>query len=259
MEGNGSLMREWLVYQEEERDFFWTIPWDLNSTLITTAWNGYPPRWNDFDIDCETYQTLAPNGIKARPANCDPLTRALALVDAKRYYDAVDTLLDTLFTEEAINKGIDALIPILTPAVARDQDRTIDAWHGHIEDLKKLIPFLRERLTRLRDGESVKPIYIDPEAVNGFESMNDVTLKGATFAWANPSSNVFHHINNENPISGREDLRVEMTYRTEANTPYSQWSILDLPMECTVAFSALNAIRISIRADRQRRVGVSLF
>lgn len=246
------------LYQEEERPFFWLMPWDLDSTFILNSWNGYPPRWNDLSVDCSELVFLPENGFNVMPPSCDPLFRGIAMQDPQLYVNALDTVLATVFSEETLLAQIDELEALLTPAVERDPVWDVDGWRGSVDQLRANIPLLRQRLMLIRDGQDVSPSYLSLSGVNDFEATNTIGILAGCSFFVNSQSSGEILVNQNAPLAGTKDFRFNFTFRNEGATMYGDYAVANMNLSEMADLTDLQSVRIAIRSDGSRQVQLGL-
>ncbi|MBC8133546.1 MAG: CotH kinase family protein, partial [Deltaproteobacteria bacterium] len=138
------------LYQEQNRDFFWLIPWDMDATLSVCAAFVSVPRWNNVPTNCD--QNFAVwGGVWAKPPGCDRFFQAVAQTiaqDPALYRLAVDELLAGPFSVQTLTDRIDHWSAFIRDAVVADPTaRGEAAWKLAVQELKAVVPRLRERLT----------------------------------------------------------------------------------------------------------------
>ncbi|MBN2526363.1 MAG: CotH kinase family protein [Deltaproteobacteria bacterium] len=245
-------------YQEETRPFFWLLPWDLDSTFITRAWNGNPPRWNDLDVNCDERVTLPESTMKAFPPACDPLTRGLALMGNEPFAAVVNELLTNYFNETVLYQKIDNVVSLITPAVERDPDRTQSSWTGQVAQLKTNIRRLIQRITQMRDGIPISPMYLSGSGATDFESESNSGLYMTTFLLANPGSSVEFEINEATPLNGEKDLRMNFLFFDDGKSAWDHWAFGEMMLDSLTDMSSLEALRVTVVADTERQMAFRL-
>ncbi len=122
------------MYQEEERPFFWLIPWDLEASFFLEHWLGPVEPWDNLDPRCEDIPMMpGETDMYIRPAGCDPMNRAIALADRPRYEAYLGEVLETHLGEEAMLEKIAALTTLIEPYIETDPDLDVETWQAEIE------------------------------------------------------------------------------------------------------------------------------
>jgi spore coat protein H len=149
----GSSNHNYFWYQEPNRDVFWLIPWDTDQAF-TGGCDTFAavPRWNDKPENCEKTFKVWDDAFVRAPG-CDRLFQAIAMRRAD-YDAAVDKLLAGPFAQQTVLDKIDRWTKFIYNAQIADPTTGgaggKDAWINAVEDLKRSIPVLRERLKKLR-------------------------------------------------------------------------------------------------------------
>ncbi|HET9931127.1 MAG TPA: CotH kinase family protein, partial [Polyangiaceae bacterium] len=152
------------VYQEEQRGFFWLVPWDMDATFNLRGDFELVPRWNGSGADCTSRYTVWGAARVVSPA-CDHLFQALAS-DPSSYQAAVDELLAGDFSEAKLNETIDRHAAFIASAVEHDpKGAGLSAWQGAVSYLKRQLPLVRAHLGRAKLGLSSKPLMLAAESV----------------------------------------------------------------------------------------------
>lgn len=247
------------VYLEEQRDFFWLIPWDMDATFGPRGDFEAIPHWNSASPDCARAYTVW-GGASVVSAACDPLFRALA-ADQNAYQSAVDTLLAGDFSEETLVSNIDRHAAFIAAAVAADpKGPGLPAWQANVAALKAKVPLLRERLLHLRDRVPSTPLILSTLRKNDFEGLDAfaVALAGAPAASAN--SEVGVSLEAQSALSGTKDLRLDFTYRNAGDppaNPWGQWIYFLLAIE-NAPPKLVSGMRLRLRADQARSLRIDL-
>ena len=120
-------------YQEEERPFFWLIPWDLEATLYTEHWLGDIEPWDNLDAKCEDIPFAPGAEHYIRPAGCDQTFRAIALADRTVYRKTLEMLLAGPMSEAVMLEKVNALSELIEPYIEADPDLDVDTWLSDVE------------------------------------------------------------------------------------------------------------------------------
>lgn len=263
---SGSTSQSWgnhnfYLYQEQQRDRFWLIPWDLDASLFVCAPFSAVPFWNKKPADCaRNFPVWGGTWVKA--PGCDPVFQAIAQ-DPAGYQAAVDALLAGPFTTQTLLDKIDLWSNFIRASVMADPIlRGETGWAAAVTHLKNTIPVLRERLLAVRDGKTLTPASLSVTALNDFEhdSMLGITL--GIEALANPNTDVTLGLNASGALAGTQDLRADFTYRDPGQPPdpgYQQWIYWLLNLAGGAQDLTNTAqIRLLMRSDRPRVVRVDL-
>ncbi len=247
-------------YQATTEDRFTIVPWDLDATF--TPWGNWSaiPRWTEVPEDCDlTYPTWDGADLEALAPGCDPVFQGLA-GDLGTYHSAIDELLAGPFAEQYLLDKIDELTPHIADAVAADERGPgAAAWEGEVAGLRQMIPVLRERLARLRDGDVVTPLQLSPVEMNDFESTSELGLLLGAQLYHNPSSTVEQSVNADGALGGAQDIRLDFEYRDEGDNDWEQWLAFSLPLAgAPVDVTAMTGVRFVTVADRARTLRFDL-
>ena len=134
------------IYKEEERPFFWLIPWDLEASFMPESWiEGFVP-WDNLDASCEEADDAGSEDHPVRPAGCDQMIRAIALADRERYEGYLEEVLEEHFTPEIIEGRMTALVELISPYIKADPDQYYEEWLLTVLWQMDMFEDLRERL-----------------------------------------------------------------------------------------------------------------
>ncbi len=247
-------------YQEEGKQRFWLIPWDLGDSLVLhTPLDGIP-EWDNPPADC-TIRYRIEGGV-VMPSGCDPLFIALRGVGRQPYLAALDRLLG-VWDMGALYRQIDDWAREIEGAVARDTTvpGTI-SWHTAVRSLKRDLLALRERVEKVRAGMALPgPFGLAVPGLTDFESATPLSFLLATSSESNVRSSAFHDLNRSRAIGGGADARLEFELHNDSNDPtagaFSQWAMLRLPLQ-SPSLAGLRRIRLRMTADNIRSVRVEL-
>jgi spore coat protein CotH len=246
-------------YQEENRDFFWLIPWDLDNTFAPGTAAQQVPHWSTESGDCNARYGVFSTQVMA--PGCDPLLAALAS-DRTRYVAAVQRLLDGPFAETRVRAEIAAHSELIREAVAADPlGPGVAAWQASVEQLERTLPVLRERLEALRDAAPLPALTLALDTVNGFEEVSDLGVALGALSLTNPSSTIAHGLNRSAPLSGLRDLRLDFEYRNDPppGGAWAQWILFRLGLAGgTQSLASHTGIRLLLAADQARTVRIDL-
>lgn len=244
------------VYQEEQRDFFWLVPWDMDATFNLRGDFELVPRWNASTADCTRSYTVW-GQARVVASTCDPLFRALAS-DQASYQAAVEDLLAGDFSEAKINEAIDRHAAFIASAVEQDpKGAGMSAWRGAVEFLKQRIPLIRAHLGRAKLGLSSRPLVIAADGVTDFEQEDSYSVSLGATPQVNPRSTVAATIGSVQPLAGKQDLRVDFEYRNES-TGWMQWMYFPLRFDNPRDLRSLSGVRFLARADSARTLRVDI-
>lgn len=244
-------------YQEQARDSFHLIPWDMDSTLVPQATFMQVPRWDKSPSDCSLTYPVWGGSIVLAPG-CDLVFQALA-TNKSPYQAAVQELLDGPFAEAALAAKIDELSAFINESVATDPlGPTATVWKSSVSQLKGSLPVLRARLIHLRDDVPIVPLSLSTMAVNGFEDLDPLGLTLGSALMSNASTTVSQSLNTSTPLAGLEDLKLDFEYRNEANA-WGQWINMSIPFTSgSRDLRSMSGIRFQVRADQSRMLRLDL-
>ena len=139
-------------YQEPNGGASWLIPWDMGQTFTGCDTFKEVPSWHTVPADCSrTFSVWDGKGFVHAPG-CDPLLKAIAS-RREDYNAAVDQLLSGPFAVETLTEKIDRWAKFIHDAAVADPTVGGEGpWMASIEELKRTIPALRDRLKAIRDG-----------------------------------------------------------------------------------------------------------
>ena len=153
---------------------------------------------------------------------------------------------------------LSVLGPVSGDAVAEDPLSDVAGWENEVEQLRNVIPQLRERLQRLGEGDAVVPLTLAATGVNDFEAATTFGLGLGSFMMSNGNTDLRESINLTDPIAGAQDLRLDFGYRNEAE-PYQQWIAYFLNLtEGSVDMTNVTGIRLWAKADQARNLRLDL-
>ena len=135
------------IYQEQERPFFWLLPWDLEATFVSTHWLGDIEPWDKLDAVCEDIPFVEGEDHYIRPAGCDQTFRAVVLSDRAPYFSTLKTLRYGFMEEENMLKKINEFAQLLEPYIKEDPDIEVDVWLESLEWQIAELDNLRTRIT----------------------------------------------------------------------------------------------------------------
>ncbi|MBN1652239.1 MAG: CotH kinase family protein [Deltaproteobacteria bacterium] len=247
-------------YKERKRDFFWMIPWDMDSTF--NLWPDFSriPHWSVVPEDCSQTYPVWDGANDLLAPGCDRFFQAIS-AGSQDYYEAIDSLLSGPFSEESMLAKIDKLASFIADAVAAEppeKSKGVTTWKQEVAHLKRDIPRLRQRLEFLRDGKSVTPFGLDAFRVNGFEETDDLGFSMGSMLYSNADTTVSLSITRENALEGQRSARIDFEFR-DSEDAWDQW--LDLSMtfiQGTVDVRKMTGMRFWARSDRVRNLRFDL-
>lgn len=250
------------LYQEQNRNFFWVVPWDLDSTMFACTPFAAVPPWTTTPADCsQNYGVWG--GAWVKPPGCDRVFQALAQ-DRTGYQAAVDTLLAGPFATQTLIAQIDHWSTFIRPSLAADPTAAGEmAWMAAVDQLKSTIPVLRERALAMRDGKSPTPLTVSPTGtINDFEQTTPLGVALGVLAVANANTDLAVALDTAAPQGGQKQVRADFIYRDPGQAPsqaFGHWIYVVLPF--TGGYSDLTGatrIRMMLRSDRARTIRLDL-
>jgi hypothetical protein len=212
----------YFFYQEQNRNFFWIIVWDLDATLTTCSPFAMVPRWNTPPTNCgQNYAVWGDSWVKA--PNCDRIFQTLAQ-DPASYQVAVNQLLTGPFDEQTVLAKIDKWSRFIHDAELADPTGEGQAsWLSNVNQLKVTIPLLRQRLMAIRDGKTLDPLNLSVSVMNDFESVSSLGTKLGLVSYSNANTDVSFDVNTTNALMGQQDIRMDFVYRDPSEDPNQGW------------------------------------
>lgn len=135
------------MYQEEERPFFWVIPWDLEATFNVDHWLGSVEPWNELEPKCEDIPMMpGSTDTYIRPAGCDQTLRAFALSERSLYEKYLKVILKNHMDKESILEKINDLTELIEPYIETDDTLDPESWQSEVEWQITEMNRLRERI-----------------------------------------------------------------------------------------------------------------
>jgi spore coat protein H len=259
--GPKSNNHNYYFYQEQNRVFFWLIPWDLDGTLTPCSSYAAVPHWNTPPTDCDrNYPVWGRTWVKA--PGCDRLFQAIAK-DRADYQTAVDKLLAGPFHEQTVLNKIDFWSKFIHDSEVDDPTAEGEAsWISAVNELKDTVPFLQKRLMALRDGRPLAPLSLSLTSTNDFERATSLGAKIAFAIRANPNSDVSQEVSTTGALDGKQDIRLKFVYRDPSGSPEHGWQHwIDYFMPFTNGFQDLTSVaqvRLLLRSDQPRTVRIEL-
>ncbi|MFZ5896619.1 MAG: CotH kinase family protein [Myxococcota bacterium] len=245
------------MYQEEQRDFFWLIPWDTDATFTPRGDFEAVPRWNSASADCSRSYSVWGGAQVVSPA-CDALFRALRS-DQTAYVSAVNDLLSDAFSEAKLNANIDRHAAFIQAAIAADPKGPGSmAWSSAVANLKQRIPLLRAHLEHAKTGSSSKPVQLSFEGVNDFEQVDAYSVALGANPVANTRSTVTASLQSVNTLAGSHTLRLDFEYRNESR-PWEQWIYFPLHFDASPRnLTTKTGVRFLARSSTPRTLRIDI-
>jgi spore coat protein H len=251
----------YFFYQQQKRDSFWLVPWDMTRPLTPCPAFAAVPHWNTQPADCDQNYAVWDGGWVKAPG-CDRVFQALSQ-DWQSYQAAVDKLLAGPFDAAALLQKIDAWSSFIRDSVIADPTADGDvSWHAAVEELKNTVPILRDRLTKIRDGEAITTLALSLRSTNDFESASPVEAKLGLQLDASAHTYVTQQLNTTQGLNGHQDLRLDFVYRDPtqaAGEGWQQWIHFMLPFDGGFHdLTSVGHIQMLILADQPRTVRIEL-
>jgi spore coat protein H len=248
-------------YQEQHRDLFWLIPWDLDLTLTPCGYFAAVPHWNTPPAHCDRHYQVWGRAWVEEPG-CDRLFQAMAKVRAD-YQAAVDQLLAGPFNEETVLKKIDRWSKFIHDSETADPTAEGEgSWMSAVNELKGAVPVLRERLLAIRDGRLLAPLSLSLTSNNDFETATSLGAKIAFAIRANVNSEVSQEVHTTGVLDGNQDIRLKFVYRDPPGLPDDGWrQWIHYSMTLTNGshdLTSLTHVRLLLRTDQPRTVRIEL-
>lgn len=247
-------------YLEQNR-VFWLIPWDMDLTLTPCANFAGIPHWNTPPVHCERNYQVWGGGYAKEPA-CDRLFQAMATVQTD-YRAAVDRLLSGPFAEQTVLTKIDLWSAFIHEAEVGDPTAPGElAWTSAVNQLRGMVPVLRERLMAVRNGRSLLPLSLSLTSNNDFEMATSLGTRLAFALRANASSDASQEVDTTGALDGHQDIRLRFVYRDPAGVPGDggrHWIYYFMPFAGGVHdLTSVKHVRLLLRTDRPRTVRIEL-
>jgi hypothetical protein len=248
-------------YQEQNRDVFWLIPWDMDGTLAPCTSYAAVPHWNTPPVNCGRNDPVWGHAWVKEPG-CDRLFQAIAK-DRTDYQAAVDQLLAGPFSEQTILKKIDLWSKFIHDSEVADPTAEGEvSWTSAVKELKATLPLLRERLMALRDDRPLAPLSLSPTSKNDFETATSLGAKLAFAIRANVNSEVSQEVQTTGALDGKQDIRLKFVYRDPSGLPGHGWQHwINYFMPFANGFHDLTSVaqvRLLLRTDQPRTVRIEL-
>jgi spore coat protein H len=247
-------------YQDEKKNHFWLIPWDLSQTfhLYDPFWK--VPRWNAASVDCSRLG-VTPKGTPLRPGACDRVLHTLAEVGRPAYQQARRTLAarwDAMAPAALVDRWARLIEPVITEDV---HGPGLPAWRLAIKELKRDLLLMRANI----DNDDA-PAAEGAETVglfrNSFEGAARPIFLARTQFSASPRSGVLHDLNREQPLAGTQDVLMQFELANDivngAPVPYTQAALLHLPFATGTSLHEARKLRFTWKSDVPRTIAVSL-
>ncbi len=178
-------------YQEETRDRFWSVPWDLHGTSWIQDCKSNVPRWTETPADCSIVYSLFNGDASAKAPGCNPIFRAIA-ADMTQINELVDELLVGPFATETMLAKIDACAAFISDSVAADpkldQKTKVTNFESSVADMKRTVPLLADRLRAIAERTPVSPIVVPMTGVADFETHATLDAEVSVVASVNAAS-----------------------------------------------------------------------
>ena len=252
-------------YQEETGQRFWLIPWDMYSTFNPLTPLDWVPAWDQPPGDCSIQYASWDTNMWYRAPGCDPLIHGLSLLDRSRYLAAVQQLLDGPFQIDAINQKIDRWSAQIADAVANDaHGPSVNTWQAALTTLKSNAVVMRERIQGVHDGVNTAPMGLRMGQVNDFEGVSAVSFATGTSGYTNSTSTLSYAINQNNPIAGAQDARIDFVFRDQsenASDAWQQWNMVNFALagwSVDLVTPGITEIHFMARADQSRGLRVDI-
>jgi spore coat protein CotH len=250
-------------YEEESGHRFWLIPWDLHYTFeLSTAFDGVP-AWDAPPGDCNARYVAFSSDTPVRAPGCDPLIHGLSLVDRSRYLAAVQKLLDGPFQLDAIDEQLARWSAQIADAVATDPNGPgLAGFQGGVTKLRSNLGWLRQRLEHVRDGVPITRLALTVAGPNDFEGVDPLGFSVGATGMSNPTSTFSYGPNQNSPIAGATDARIDFEFR-DASPPaaWQQWLFVNFRMaggRASLADSGVTEIHFKARSNAPRQLRVDI-
>lgn len=241
-------------YQHKLGKAFTLIPWDLDNTLSTSIPTGEVPHWTTTPDDCEKIYTIWGNAQVKAPG-CTPIFQALAS-DRRAYEDAIDLLLDGPFDLELLSDQIDSYVAMIRDEVEADPTGSGgEGWEYAVADLKNNLALHRLKLEALRAQQELATSTLSVNRVNDFETLQPYSVILGIEAYRNSNSSTSRSVNDQSPLFGEQDIKLDFSFRDEPSVQWGQWgSFIFQIKEGVVDVRKLQGIRLHLRSDSASRV-----
>ena len=251
----------YFIYQEKKRDLFWFVAWDMTRALTTCPAFASVPHWNTQPADCNQNYPVWDGGWVKAPG-CDRMFQALSQ-DWPSYQAAVDKLLAGPFDATTVLSKIDTWSNFIHDSVVADPTADGEAsWAAAVENLKNTIPILRDRLTKIRNGETITPLTLSQTSTNDFESASPVQAMFGLQLDASAHTDVTQRLNTAQGLDGHQDIRLDFVYRDPTAAPgegRQQWIHFMMPFEGGFHdLTSLSHIQMLLLTDQPRTVRIDL-
>lgn len=146
----------YFLYQEQVRDFFWLVPWDMDATLSGCSPFAAVPHWTTVPANCNQNHAVW-GGSFVKAPGCDRVFQALAQ-DPAAYRAAVAELLAGPFAEATMLENIERWSAFIRSSVQADPTAAGEgAWMNSVQQLRATIPVLRQRVAAAAAGAFLVP------------------------------------------------------------------------------------------------------
>jgi len=145
------------VYEEEEAERLWVIPWDLDNAFVVLGPDAtgadlflhIQSEWNDTSTLCKPQAGAADWAPLQMPPACDPLFNRMACGYQTPYEEAVRTFLEGPFHTAETQPLLDQWTAQITEAVAEAHGQngkqlSVDEWGKALTDFQNRLEVLRE-------------------------------------------------------------------------------------------------------------------
>lgn len=256
-------------YAEKERPFFWLLPWDLDGTLSINTGFDHVPQWNEIVDNPEiTYSIFDGETIAVAPSS-DKLMRAFSYTgrNKKSYQKAMKALLKGPFREDYLETKVEIWKKQIFDAVKNDDlGPELSVWENAVYNLKIELSLLRNRLKNRITGKKESPFVWNFDKTNDFENIEKNNFHLGLYSFSNNKSCVRISLNQENPISGKYDMRADFNMFNEIDDhedgSNSQWvwlgSTFKDKKEVNLNSENIKGIRFTVFSDKKRKIWVSV-
>ena len=256
-EGDG-YNHNFFLYDDPSSGKFHLIPWDLDNVLRVSTHLGPVPRWTETPENCPRNFPVFMGSVHVRVPGCDALFGALRQ-DPEGYQRALGELLAGPFSEGQIEAQVDRDAALIRAAVEEDPlGPGLAAWEQGVEQLRREVPLLRERLRRLANNTPAAPFWLTTTGVNDIETADTLGLVTGTRLYNNYASSAESSVTQEEPLSGAQSLKVSFDVRDET---YAWGHYVYFTVRLAEGYldaTPLEGIRFLARADEPRWLRVDV-
>jgi spore coat protein H len=247
-------------YQDETKNHFWVVPWDLSQTfrLYDPFWK--IPRWNARDVDC-SQRGVTPKGNLLRSGGCDRVLTTLAQIGGSAY-DHARSAIAARWDALAPSTTIDRWARLIEPVVLVDgRGPGLAGWRLAIKELKRDLEVIRAGL-----DSSAEPLSEGAETIdlfrNSFEGAARPAFLARTQFSGSRRSGVMHDLNRDQPLSGTQDVLMQFEFANDivdgAPVPYTQAALLQLPVKSATSLLQARSIHFQWKTSAARSIIVSI-